>query len=191
MYLEDVLRNIAAHGRYHRHLIRTRGDHHVGGFNRAVVGREKIAAGTLCSLQRSDFHSAARRSFDERRVVFDETHDFPTRRESLWIGALVFVAGQFDRPVGKLEAERIPPLAAPTLTYSRSFEDHMLSPKSTEVITHRQTGMTAAYDDRIDLFLHGIPSKGSGFRPALFERYFREVFDHDDRLLVHGANRSF
>ena len=105
MYLEDSFRNGRTHSRYHSQLIRTCGDHHVSSFDRAVVCRKQIAAGTLCSLQRGDFHSATRRSFDKGRVVFDEAHDLPTRRESLWIVALVFVAGQFDRPVGKLEAE--------------------------------------------------------------------------------------
>ena len=78
-----------------------------------------------------------------------------TRRESVWIVTLVFVSGQFDCPVGELKAEGIPAFAAPTLTHSAPFEDHMFSSELTEILAHGQPGMPAADDDRLDLFAHG------------------------------------
>lgn len=88
-----------------------------------------------------------------------------TGREAVRIVALVFVPGQLNSPVGELEAEGIPAFTAPAFTHFATFEDHMFSPKLTEIITHGQAGVTAADDDRINLLGHrsslllvGLPS---------------------------------
>jgi hypothetical protein len=165
MYLKDIFRNIGVHGRYHSPLIRSCGNHHIGGFNGATVCGEQIAAEIGCLLQRRDFHSTARRGLNERRVVLDESNDLTTRREGVWIIALIFVAGQFDGPVGELKAEGNPAFTAPTFTHSAAFEDHMLPPSLTEIVTHGEAGVTAADDNRINLLGHrsslllvGLPS---------------------------------
>jgi hypothetical protein len=60
-------------------------------------------------------------------------------------------SGQFDSPVGKLEAERIPAFAAPTLTHLASFENDMLAFSLAEKVTHRQAGVATADDNRLQL----------------------------------------
>jgi hypothetical protein len=67
----------------------------------------------------------------------------------------------------------------------------MFSPQLTKKIAHRQTSVTGTDDDRIDLFLHGIPLRKRGFRRAFFERDVLNALDCDDRFLAHGSILSF
>src|SRR3989304_750591 len=155
MHLEDIFRNIRAHGRYHGPLIRTRGDYDIGGFNSSVICRKQITSGVRSSLQGSDFDTTARRSVYEGRIVLDEPNDLTTGREGVWIVRLILESGCLNGPVGKLKAEGIPAFAAPTFAHSAPFENYMFSSQRTERIAHCEAGVTAADDDGINLLVHG------------------------------------
>src|SRR4030095_1627852 len=105
------------------------------------------------------------RSFDEISVAIEKSHDLVTGREGVRIVASVFVPGQLNSPVGELEAEGIPAFTAPPFTHSAPFENHMLAPSLTEIVTHGEAGVTAADDNRTNLLGHrsslllvGLPS---------------------------------
>ena len=48
--------------------------------------------------------------------------------------ALVSIAGQTNRPVGKLKHERIPALASPAFADPRSFEDDVRATEPAQVV---------------------------------------------------------
>ena len=107
-------------------------------------------------LQRNDFNSAAHRSLDKSRVLFNETHDFTSRRKGFRVVALVLIARQLDRPIGKLETERIPSFAAPTFAHAGSFEYDVLASSLTEKVAHRQAGMATTDNYCLYLFSFSI-----------------------------------
>jgi hypothetical protein len=50
--------------------------------------------------------------------------------------------------------ERVPPFADPALTHASPLENHVFESALTEEITHSETGVAGADDDRIDLLVH-------------------------------------
>ena len=88
-----------------------------------------------------------------------------TWREGVLVVALVFVSGQLDGPVGKLETEGIPAFAPPTLRYPTSLQ-YQYRAKLIEIITHRQTGVTAADDDRLNLLYVSVINQRLSFHES-------------------------
>jgi hypothetical protein len=57
------------------------------------------------------------------------------------------VTRQLALPIGRDQAEAIPPMIAPCMHCSMSFEDHMVDVIALQEMTHGQTGLSAADDN--------------------------------------------
>src|SRR5690349_4937085 len=81
-----------------------------------AVGLEREAVAVVrfpAERSRGDAQPQGRADVD--CVFLEELHDMVAMSEAVWIIGTVGIAGQRQRPVRKLEGQRIPPFAAPAL----------------------------------------------------------------------------
>src|SRR5215472_7933507 len=153
--LHDPARVRPVAGRDRRLLEGTSGENDVARLPGAAVGlqREAIAVfGFLAEGRRGD--AQAYGSTDMNRVFLEKLHDMVAMRKAVRIVRPVGVTGQRQRPVRELERERIPSLASPPLGYAGSLDDHVFASEPAEGMTHRQAGLAATHDDRVDFVAH-------------------------------------
>jgi len=84
--------------------------------------------------------------------------------EAIRIRPVIRPARKLNRPVGRDQAETIPPVS-PRLTNLTPLNHHMLNTTSTQLMTDRQTSLAAPHDDRIRRLLHHGPQPYTPRRP--------------------------
>ena len=72
-------------------------------------------------------------------------------REPIRLIACIDLARKRKAPIGKLEAQRIPALRAPALSHASPLEHQVFAASLRKVIAHREAGLAAADDHRLDL----------------------------------------
>jgi hypothetical protein len=104
-------------------------------------------------------HRCRARCSEARDVRDDLRH----RHETVGIGTLIWVAAEPALPVGRQQAQRIPPLAPPRVRHLASLEYNMVDCVFGEKTADREAGVTGTYHDRRDMF-DGDPVAGGGYR---------------------------
>jgi hypothetical protein len=167
--LHDAVGQRGAHGRDGRLLIGTSGKDDVRRLDDAVVAADEIPRRARLLTNGADRDAAPDRCRDQRGVALEELYDLIARRETVGIVARITVAGWFERPVGELEGQRVPPLTPPPLDQATALEKDVLETALTEMVAEGQTGLAAADDDGLDLLGHatGKPAQYSVFRVVL------------------------
>ena len=80
-------------------------------------------------------------------VALDEGDGLGHRAEAVGIVALIAVAGQPALPVGREQAQRVPPLRLPRVGHLAALEDHMVDRALREAPAHGQPGMAGPDDN--------------------------------------------
>ena len=95
-------------------------------------------------------NAAADRRRDEIGIGLDEGDDLRRRRKRIGIVVGIGKLRQPHRPVGKLEAQAVPSLAAPALGDAMPLQHEMGKPALFQPVAHGEPGLAAADDEGID-----------------------------------------
>jgi hypothetical protein len=79
--------------------------------------------------------------------------------EPVRLVARVRIAREFNRPVGELEAQRVPTLSSPASAHLSPFEHDMLQAAPLQYSAHRQSGLTAPDNDDVVMLAHTRPNQ--------------------------------
>ena len=99
-----------------------------------------------------DLDTAADGSCDLLRVGFEILHDPVFGGKAAGIDVGERHAWKSVMPGRTVGDERVPSFRAPALGNPMPFDDEMRHAAFAQVLAHRQPGLTAAYDERLDLF---------------------------------------
>jgi hypothetical protein len=91
-------------------------------------------------------------------VLLDDAKDLAVVGEAVGIGAGVCVAGQLQRPVRELKAQRVPPFRAPAFADASPFQHHVFASTLLEHGAHRQAGLATSDDERVMVLSHAVLS---------------------------------
>ena len=133
-------------------LERPGGDDHVGGFDRALRGfcQEAGAAGFLA--KGLDLYMAADGGRDLLRVGLEIRHDPVLGGKTVGIDAGEGHVWKPVMPSRTVGDKGVPSFRAPALGDPMPFDDKMRHAAFAQVLAHRQPGLTAAYDKRLDFY---------------------------------------
>src|SRR5262249_57915243 len=92
----------------------------------ALPRRQHVAIRSRFTMHPEHVHSTTDRSIYHVGVLLDVTNNCRPVREPLGLSSLVRIARQLERPIRKLEVQRVPSLGMPSLGHSRALEHHVL-----------------------------------------------------------------
>jgi hypothetical protein len=157
-------------GRPVRTLVGAGGHDHVA--RRDRPGRRlQIKPAGRPAPQRGDLDACAHRRLEARRVALEIRDDVVASHEAVGIVAVVVVAGQPDDPVGRHEAEAVPP-PPPRLADPALLQHDVRDAGLRELVTDRQPGLTPIDDHHVELFCHRTskPNADNRWLPSVTER---------------------
>ena len=86
------------------------------------------------------------RGAEALRVALEMGDDFVSGHEAVRVVSCVLAAGQLQVPVGRHEAEAVPPVS-PALPHPSPLEHDVVDPAMLELVARGQSGRAGADDD--------------------------------------------
>ena len=112
----------------------------------ALVGGDAVAA--VATTHRRHRRTGLDRGGDVLGVAGDEVDDLWHRHEPVGVVTLIGVAGEPALPVGREQAQRIPPLRPPRVGDLAALDHHVVDGALGKAAAHRQPAMAGPDDDR-------------------------------------------
>ena len=119
----------------------------------AIVQREAESV-SVRSIERDHLRRLSDRTVRRRGVVVDERGDVAVVSEPVRVAACVLESRESQRPVGKLESKRVPPLRPPPLPDPSALEHDVLHATLRELVAHREPCLAPSDHDRVVMFPH-------------------------------------
>lgn len=154
LHLQDAGRQALRHARHDRRAVAARCHHHLVGGKIAGTRADVEAAAVLLAARSDAQHLGmlAHRGIDHAHKAVEIGNDLVLLHKAMRIVAGIRMPRQRALPVRRDQAERVPALLAPGMRDRLRFEHEMVDARARQVVTHRQSGLTAADDDDAVVF---------------------------------------
>ena len=123
-------------------------EHHGAALPATLAGRDRVAISRGTHRSHLSVRPDGRR--DHIGVPLDKADRLRHRAESIRIVSLIAVSWEATLPVGREQAQRVPPLGLPRVGHRASLENDVIDRALGEAPTHGQPGVASPDDDGSD-----------------------------------------